>query len=51
MLENVEGRRKRRQQRIRQLDSTIDSMDMNLSKLWEAAQPGVLQSMELDKTK
>ena len=33
MLGQIEGRRKRGQQKMRQLDSITNSMDMNLSKL------------------
>ena len=53
MLGKIEGRRRRGQQRMRSLDSIIDSMDKSLSKLqeivkgrkaWHGAVHGVAKS-------
>ena len=35
MLGGIGGRRRRGRQRMRELDGIIDSMDVNVSELWE----------------
>ena len=52
MLGKIEGRRRRRQQRMRWLGSITDSLDMNLSKLQEIVKDRrawLLQSMGLQR--
>ena len=44
MLEKIESRKRRRSQRMRWLDSIINPVNMNLSKLWEIMEDRVVWS-------
>ena len=47
MLGKIEGKRRRGWQRIKWLDSITNSMDMNLSRLWEIVRQGSLACCSL----
>ena len=52
MLGKIEGKRRRRRQRMRWLDGITDSIDMDVSKLWELVkdrEAWVLQCVGLQK--
>ena len=51
-LGKIEGKRRRRRQRMRWLDGITDSIDMDVSKLWELVtdrEAWVLQCVGLQK--
>ena len=52
MMEKIEGKRRREQQRMRWLDGITDSMTWiwaNSGRYWRTEEPGVLQSMGLQR--